>query len=67
MDDQAEMTAKKDAARRARRLAWFFPDPADRDRALAYAAELDEQADALERRLEATGKVGGRERRVHGE
>lgn len=50
MDDQAEITEKRDAARRARRLACYFPDQADGARALAYASELEAQADALEQR-----------------
>jgi hypothetical protein len=37
------------AARRARRLAWELERAADRDRALAFAAELEAQADALEK------------------
>lgn len=43
----ARVEAKKEAARRARRLARELRDPEDRRRALAFAAELDDLADAL--------------------
>lgn len=48
MNYQAEITAKREAARRARRFAWGFEAPVDRERALAFATELEEQADAPE-------------------
>ena len=49
MEKQAEIEAKRQAATRARRLSLEVARPADRDRILAFAAELDAQADVLER------------------
>ena len=46
--------AKRKAAERARQLVLAVSQPEDRQRILAYAAELDEQADGLERALAAT-------------
>lgn len=43
--------AKREAAEKARRMALAFSQAEDRQRVLAYAAELDEQADELERRI----------------
>jgi hypothetical protein len=45
--------AKREAAGKARRMALELAQSEDRQRVLAYAAELDEQADELERQLAA--------------
>ena len=45
------MKAKREAAARARRLALQLTSEADRMRALAFAAELDAEADAMERAI----------------
>lgn len=52
MDEQGQITAKRDAAARARRLALGMNshDPVY-GRMLAFAAALDAEADALERQL----------------
>jgi hypothetical protein len=55
-DSAAEIRSKREAAERARRLAKEFP-ARDRPRVLAYAEELEAEADALER--EQPGKLGG--------
>jgi hypothetical protein len=47
MGDQAR--AKREQAQRARRLAQGLTMKADRDRLLNYAAELEQQANRLER------------------
>lgn len=46
-----EVAAKRDSARRARRLASQFADPADRARTLAFAEQLEAEAEALEQGL----------------
>jgi hypothetical protein len=51
MSDPGEIKAKREAAARARRLSTAITLQADRDRMLAFAAELDAQADALEREM----------------
>jgi len=48
--DEGQIKAKREAAVRARSLSTQLTSPADRDRLLAFAAELDAQADALEDR-----------------
>ena len=57
MGDQENISAKREAARRARRLAAHFSHLEDRQRALAFAAELERQADALELASQAAEKV----------
>lgn len=47
VDRFAEIRAKREAARRARRLAWSVTDDVIRDRMLAFAKELEAEADAL--------------------
>ena len=47
VDKFAEIRAKREGARRARRLAWSVSDPVIRDRMLAIAKELEAEADAL--------------------
>ncbi len=51
MDFSGQIMAKRAAAARARRLSGEFAREDDRRRVLAFAAELDAQADALEREL----------------
>ena len=47
VDKFAEIRAKREGARRARRLAWSVTDDIIRDRMLAFAQELEAEADAL--------------------
>jgi hypothetical protein len=47
--DERQIKAKRETAARARRLAKEFSHEGDRDRVLRFAAELETQADALER------------------
>jgi hypothetical protein len=47
VDKFTEIQAKREAARRAGRLAWTVTDDAVRDRMLAFARELEAEADAL--------------------
>ncbi|MBS0526941.1 MAG: hypothetical protein JSS04_25155 [Proteobacteria bacterium] len=47
MDEFAEILAKREGARRARRLARTVTDDVIRDRMLAFAKELEAEADAL--------------------
>jgi hypothetical protein len=47
VDKFAEIQAKRERARRARRLAWGLTDEVIRDRMLAFAKELEAEADAL--------------------
>ena len=49
--DEGEIKAKRDAAARARRLLNEFGRADDRARLLKYVADLEAQADALERGL----------------
>ena len=44
VDRFAEIGAKREAARRARRLAWSVMDEVIRDRMLAFAQELEAEA-----------------------
>ncbi len=46
---KAEVDAKRKAAAQARRIAPWITDPAMRAQLLKHAAELDAQADDLER------------------
>ena len=46
VDRFVEIRAKREAARRARRLAWGVTDEVIRDRMLAFAQELEAEADA---------------------
>ena len=46
VDMFVEIRAKREAARRARRLAWGVMDEVIRDRMLAFAQELEAEADA---------------------
>ena len=46
MDRFAEIRAKREAAQRARRLAWSVIDDVIRERMLAFAQELEAEADA---------------------
>jgi hypothetical protein len=48
---EGQIKANREAAARARRLVHEFVRPDDRERVLKFAAELDAQADALERAL----------------
>jgi hypothetical protein len=48
MELSGQIMAKREAAARARKLSLEFLSEADRLRVLAFAAELDSQADALE-------------------
>jgi len=50
VDSSKEIKAKRDAAAQARRVAISLSDEKDRRRVLALAANLDRQADELERR-----------------
>jgi hypothetical protein len=47
VDKFVEIQAKREGARRARRLAWSVTDEVVRDRMLAFATELEAEADAL--------------------
>jgi hypothetical protein len=47
VDKFAEIQAKREGARRARRLASSVADEVIRDRMLAFAEELEAEADAL--------------------
>lgn len=47
--NEGEIKAKREAAARARRLLHEFTSAQDRARVLKFVAELEEQADALER------------------
>lgn len=47
MDRFAEIRAKREGACRARRLAWSVTDEGIRERMLAFAKELEAEADAL--------------------
>ena len=49
--DEGQIKAKREAAAKARRLSTQLVTEADRNRLLAFAADLDAQADALERAL----------------
>lgn len=49
MDNSGQIKAKREAAAKARRMAMQFTADDDRERALRYAAELEAEADALER------------------
>ena len=51
MANPDEAAAKRDSARRARRLASQFADPADRARTLSFAEQLEAEAEALEQGL----------------
>ena len=51
--DDGQIKSKRDAATRARKLAWGLGTPADRAAILQFAEELDAQADALERQAAA--------------
>jgi len=48
MSDQGQVRAKREAAARARRLAAHFSSDEDRAQALAFADDLDREANALE-------------------
>ena len=47
MDRFAEIRAKREGARRARSLAWSMTDQDIRERMLAFAQELEAEADGL--------------------
>jgi hypothetical protein len=49
---------KREGARQARRLAWLVPDPADRARMMAFAEDLEREADELEQQAAATPVTG---------
>lgn len=51
-----QIRMKREAADRARRLAAQFWSAEDRDRALAFAEEVDAQADELERAFSDDGE-----------
>jgi hypothetical protein len=55
--DEGQIAAKREAAARARRLSGEFAAAEDRARMLAFADELDAQADALERTSLAVPQV----------
>jgi hypothetical protein len=54
--DTGNIKAKRESAARARRLARGLVNPDDNARLLAFADELSEQADALEREDELDEK-----------
>ncbi len=54
----AEITAKREAAAQARRLADYLWSDEDRDRALRFAEETEAEANQLERALAAEGACG---------
>ena len=56
VDSSREIKAKRDAAAQARRVAISLSDEQDRRRVLALAADLDRQADELERRQQTACK-----------
>ena len=58
-DNEGEIKAKREAAGRARRLSVAVTLQVDRDRILAFAADLEDQADALERALGARNPAAG--------
>ena len=47
VDRFSEIRSKREGARRARRLAWGVSDDVIRERMLAFAKELEAEADAL--------------------
>ena len=47
VDRFTEIRAKREGARRARRLAWSVTDEVIRERMLVFAEELEAEADAL--------------------
>jgi hypothetical protein len=51
VSDQGQINAKREAAARARRLALQLASEPDRARAMEFAAELDAEADAMERAI----------------
>jgi hypothetical protein len=51
MDERGQIKAKREAAAQARRLSLGLTRPADQDRVLVFAAELEARADALERAM----------------
>jgi hypothetical protein len=55
LTDQGQIKAKREAAARARRLAQELTSEPDRTRALEFAAELEAEADALERAVPLAG------------
>jgi hypothetical protein len=55
LDLLTKIQAKREAAARARRIAAALADDEDRKRVLAFAAQLDADADELERRMAAPG------------
>ena len=57
MSDHQLIQEKRDAAERARRLMLGLPQSEDRERLLAYARELDAEADELERQMAAAEKT----------
>jgi hypothetical protein len=57
--DTRNIKAKRESAARARRLARGLVNPDDNARLLAFADELSEQADALEREDEPDEKDKG--------
>jgi len=59
MSDLGQIRAKREAAARARRLALQLTSEEDRTRALAFAAELDAEAAALERANAPDGSSAG--------
>jgi len=54
LDKRAQVRTKREAAAQARRLATAFSQDDDRKRLLDFAADLDRQADELERQVAAT-------------
>jgi hypothetical protein len=54
VDEKALIRLKRDAAARARRLARQMDYAEDRARALKFAAELDDEANAIARTLGAS-------------
>lgn len=59
MDDRGQIKAKREAAARARRLATHMTAAEDRERALAFARDLEAEADALARGQAATAPPRG--------
>jgi hypothetical protein len=57
MANRGLIRVKREGAQRARRLAMSVTSPSDRRGMLAFADELDAQADALEEAVRARGRA----------
>jgi hypothetical protein len=58
MDTAGRIRAKRDAAAQARRLALGVVDPLDYARMVAFADELSDEADALQREAPESKSAG---------